>query len=203
MGLASFARGPSIAGQDSSLRAMVEHICRFSSVTTREAEDVTTASVRLYAQLGLSSASASALITAEQKSPCSSRCPRKKSATPTQPSSSDKSQVRDTDSEALSAQKQVRDGPAPNPMDSHHTLNKQFSVFRLHRDTAMKKRMFVIDRRPSNIAIRRGEAGERNFDNAKTSVWMLPKDLRGPTVTIRLVVYAKTCFFGLIQLSHS
>lgn len=67
----------------------------------------------------------------------------------------------------------------------------------------MKKRMFVIDGRPSNIAIRRGEAGERNLNNAKTSVWMPPKDLRDPTVTIRLVVYAKTCFFGLIQLSHS
>lgn len=44
---------------------------------------------------------------------------------------------------------------------------------------------------------------KENLNNAKTSVWMPPKDLRGPTVTIRLVVYAKTCFFGLIQLSHS
>ena len=32
-------------------------------------------------------------------------------------------------------------------------LNKQFSVFRVHRDTAMKKRMFVIGGRLSNTGV--------------------------------------------------
>ena len=76
-GPGQLAAGPSIAEQDSSLRAMVEHICRFSSVTAREAGiGPTPCFMGIEQRISFCIDNNSA--EAEQKSPCSSRCPRKK-----------------------------------------------------------------------------------------------------------------------------